>query len=201
VLAFRRDIAHRIATAQSATRYRLSGFDRGLFDTAGFSAAHAIGDRFVLLDSERLKIVDYEGRLIGQNATFNALGVGDIEPATASLLSIGRAIQPLAPVHGRMTLVPSGDLNLSWFRRARVDFGWVDGVDQPLIEDRESYTITLVNAGQSLNNWTVDAPQLAIAASSWASLLPATQADFHFEIRQIGRHALSNPLIIAITTL
>jgi hypothetical protein len=58
-----------------------------------------------------------------------------------------------------------------------------------------------VNAGQSLNNWTVDAPQLAIAASSWASLLPATQADFHFEIRQIGRHALSNPLIIAITTL
>jgi hypothetical protein len=113
----------------------LSGFDRGLFDTAGYSNTHATGDRFVLLDSERLKIVDFDGRPVGQSATFAAIGVGDAEAVTASLLSIGRALQPLSPVQRRLTFDPGVGLTLSWFRRARVDFGWVDGVDQPLIED------------------------------------------------------------------
>jgi hypothetical protein len=58
----------------------------------------------------------------------------------------------------------------SWIRRSRAFLPWQDGVDMPLSETGESYTLTLSKNGTLLRQQTVSSP-------SYTYTLPAQQAD------------------------
>jgi hypothetical protein len=194
-------IRYKNATALSSTGFRLSGLERGLFNTADRIQGHNIGDRFVLLDSERLRFVDFDSRVIGQSAEFSALGLGDSNPVTANVPFIGKALYPLSPVHARLIVLDGAGAKLSWIRRARVDFGWVDGVDHPLVEDQEHYAVSAINAGAVIGNWTANTSELVISANEWAAIAALPNGSATFEIRQVGRYAISAPLIAPILFL
>jgi hypothetical protein len=191
-------IRYQSATALSATRYQLSKLERGLYGTENRIGGHQIGDRCVLLDQDRLRVLEVEAREIGNAHLYTALGVGDDDPVNAGLSDIGRAIRPFAPIHGRYVLRSDGGIDLRWSRRARVDFGWADGVDHPLVEDTEGYSISLLNAGQILAQWEAAEPHLQINAAAWMQLLLSIGPDCVMQIRQIGRFAISAPLIIPV---
>ncbi len=191
-------IRYRAAMAISQTRYRLTELERGLFGTVEFASNHHDGDRFILLDQDRLRILDVDSRSIGQSRDYAVLGISDDISVTANLPDIGKSIRPFAPIHGDINFRSDGGVDIHWVRRARVDFGWADGVDHPLIEDQESYALILLHASQTLAQWTAAQPHFEIDAAQWTLLVSILGPGAVIQIRQIGRHAISAPLPISI---
>jgi hypothetical protein len=137
--------------------------------------------------------------MVGTTITLEASGIGDVTPATAAVLVTGNAIRPRSPIHGFARLSGSQDIVAGWTRRTRVDPGWNDGVDVPLAEDNEQYSVTINCAGTELLAETVPTNQFAVTPAmllNW-NLPPAST--LIFEIRQIGRYSLSIALPIHFT--
>jgi hypothetical protein len=89
----------------------------------------------------------------------------------------------------------SGDLKVSWVRRSRAGWFWIDNVDAPLGESREAYRVSIL--GQSD---TVDVEcgtsSLLIAR---ATLLPAGPGAATVQVRQIGDWNVSHAAEAAVT--
>ena len=58
-----------------------------------------------------------------------------------------------------------GNVLLRWVRRSRAGWQWLDGVDAPLVEEREAYRVTLTDAGGSSRTIETDSPMLTVAAA------------------------------------
>ncbi len=177
--------------------YHIKKLLRGCAGTEGAVAGHIIDETMVLLDKEELRILDEVPLSIGSNVTIEALGVGDIQPATASILVSGNALKPRSPVHAYARKLLSGDIEISWIRRTRIDPGWQDGVDIPLYEDTQRFVVIVNSNGIVLGEWPSDQISLIIATAEFSGLAPGTICTA--EIRQQGRFALSEPAIITFT--
>ena len=129
-------------------RFRLSGLLRGRRGSEAEIGRHAAGDRFVLLDAARLFAFDPPLDAMGSSFQFRASHRSGAANSFATVVPVGRALQPLAPSH--LTLLPRGDGGMTalWVRRSRAGFGWTDGTDAPLAEDSERYRVELWHAGQ-----------------------------------------------------
>lgn len=127
-----------------------------------------------------------------------AQGLGDIAPVSAAFRVEALALKPLAPVHGRAERNLIGSLDLAWKRRSRLDFGWVDGVDQAQIEEQESYRVALCRGNLIVREWVVAENALHISAPEFAAAGMPQNADLHVDIRQIGRFTQSDPLTVGI---
>jgi hypothetical protein len=93
----------------------------------------------------------------------------------------------------------SGNYNLYWKRRSRLDLGWVDGVDQAQAEDQESYRVGLYIDGGMLREWTVNENYLHISATETAALGGLQNSLVIFKVQQIGRFAQSGPLTFGLS--
>ena len=175
-------------------RWELSGFLRGRGGTERAMADHAVGERFVLLDS-RLVALDASTLGASDSRQVLAIGRGDSEPAPASILLAGITLRPLAPVHPRHAIRSDGSLHLAWTRRARGAWPWQDGVDVPLVEEAERYLVTLGPLDAPAASWHTQTPELAIAPNVLAQLSAAYPAQ-PLHVRQQGTHALSAPLLL-----
>lgn len=83
----------------------------------------------------------------------------------------------------------------NWIRRARGQWSWLDEVEQPLVEESESYLVGLGRTDQPVAEWSCTSPTLVIAADEAASLRSAF-AGLEFWVRQRGSFALSHPLTL-----
>ena len=156
--------------ATGPRRFRLSTLLRGRQGTESAAATHAAGERFVLLSAGTLTPVDPPAGAIGGSLMFKAVGANDIASAVAvNTVSVtGRALRPLSPVRPRAARQADGGIYLSWTRRSRQGFDWLDGVDAPVAEERESYVISLRGDG--------GAPRVSESAAPWAIYSSAEQA-------------------------
>ena len=177
-------------------RYRLSRLQRGCFGSEDSIPGHQAMENIVLLEPERLRILDEEYAAKGAVIGLEALGIGDTDPAYAQLTVTGEATTPPCPVHGRIAATSDGGLHLSWVRRSRVDYGWQDGVDQPLSEEGESYLVELREGEVVVASWQIAEPALVIGTVEISGLGWASGAQSRFEIRQFGRFARSTPMIL-----
>jgi hypothetical protein len=184
--------------ALGAKRYRLSHFARACFSDQLSAPAHAAGSRIVWLDPASARIIAATDYRIGQTVTAEAQGLGDINPVVGTTVANGRAITPLAPVHGRARRQANGDIDLNWVRRSRLDLGWVDGVDQLMVEDREAYHVLLFADDIIIRDWTVFENALHISADDYAGLGVQSGSDLHFSVQQIGRFTQSTPLLFGL---
>jgi hypothetical protein len=97
-------------------------------------------------------------------------------------------------VHLEISFNAGGDLTLSWIRRSRRGWAWVDEIDAPLGESREAYRVTVTGPLASIELET-GTPGAAILAASLASVgLGAASV----EVRQIGDFAASRPALQTI---
>lgn len=176
-----------------AGHWRLRGLLRGRGATeAEARAGHAAGARAVLLD-QRPQMLD-PGIVDPANERLAAIGAGDGTPVFAAVRAPGRSLRPLPPIHPLAAPVPGGALRLSWTRRARGAWLWQNGIDVPLVEEREAYEVGAGPIAAPLATWPCGAPELVLEAAALAALPPGAP----LWVCQIGTHARSTALLLHI---
>ncbi len=177
-----------------ATRWRLSGLLRGRRGTEWAMNAHAVGDTFVLIESDALLHLPLEAGVA--EARVLASGVGDIVPATAIATEFGSALLPPAPAHVATETVAS-DMHFSWIRRSRDGWRWVDGADAPLAEETERYRIELLLSNGTSRVAETLVPEWQYAQATRLADLGAGATSATLAIRQLGTHGASRAATIA----
>lgn len=171
------------------TRWRLRGLLRGRGGTEPYAAAgHATGTPAILIDH---RLIAIEGADRAEIAAMPA--VGSSGPAYAALVSAGTTQRPLSPVHPSLAQTASGDPVWSWVRRARGGWRWQDGMDVPLVEEREAYRIGLGPLEAPYALWEVVESRFSLGQAQWADLR-TRHPEAALWVRQIGSHALSHPV-------
>jgi len=177
------------AVPTGPNRFRLSKLLRGRRGTEWAIGSHSAGEAFVLLDPARLKPIAISPGQVGAKVSVTPLGLGDSSPLVAELLVAGEALRPLAPAHLRARWDSSENLQISWVRRSRRGWAWLDGVDAPLEAREERYRLTVAGAAFAIELETSE-PRAEIVAAQLASLGPGTA---EISVVQVGDLAVSHP--------
>jgi hypothetical protein len=162
-----------------ARRWRLSTLYRGRRGTEAAIGKQAPGDRFVLLSADTSMTIDLPFSVLGHDVRVMASGIGDIDGAVSVTAAVsGRSVLPPAPVALRAVELGGGDLLLRWTRRSRAGWRWIDGVDAPLVEERDAYRLT-IEAGAATRIAETGAPE-------WTATAAERGAGLRVAVRQIG---------------
>ncbi|MDB5714261.1 MAG: hypothetical protein JWO15_1658 [Sphingomonadales bacterium] len=165
-------------------RYQLSELWRGRRGTEAAIDSHGSGETYVIEGSRVM-----------------ATGLGDGAGVIATLASsggkVGASITPLSPT-AVSSAWASGALSVSWIRRSREGWDWVDGIEVPLGEESERYRVTRVAVGRSdvteeviAQAWTY--PPILLAQDRAAGLSQVTVS-----IVPVGARAISAPSAISV---
>ncbi|MGE4323819.1 MAG: phage tail protein [Sphingobium sp.] len=184
------------------SRFRLSGLRRGLRGTEWAMASHDAGDAFLLLEEDRvmepMAATGGEGE-VGTILSVAAVGIGDVEPAGATIAVTGEALIPPSPVHLTARAGDDGGWTIGWCRRSRAGWRWASGGDVPLGEERERYAVMVLDGGATVRShetdvpgWTYD-PMMVSADAAAGHAGPLT-----IEIRQIGSASIGRAARIVI---
>lgn len=196
-------------------RYRLSHLFRALGDGNGGLQGHDIGAQCVLLNGKAQRI-NLPDNIMQANLNF-ALASRGVDQLSYAQSDVSRALRPLAPVH--LTWhenISHGYARLSWVRRSRLPFRWSDGIDIPLVEERENYQLAFwrqadwlaadmpaASNGQAafdavpLLTIATETPSVNIDAGQ-RDILRATGEPTIISVRQTGTHFVSEPAILVI---
>jgi hypothetical protein len=156
------------ATQIGATRWRLSTLYRGRRGSEAAIGKQVPGDRFVVVERDTMLALNLPLAALGGTVRILASGIGDVAaPAAAQCAVGGASVLPPAPVALRWQESGDGGGLLGWTRRSRAGWRWIDGVDAPLVEERERYRVTLDTPAASRSVET-DAPLLALTAADRA---------------------------------
>ncbi len=173
-------------------QFRLSRLLRGRRGTEWAMAGHAIGEPFALLQPGTLQRIGLAASLRGSAIEIRSARPGDTTPAI-SALAAGEAQRPPSPVHVDAVQSPAG-LLISWVRRSRHGWAWLDDMDAPVGESRELYRVELEGGAGRIEVET-DAPFLAFDA---AQLAIVGTGDAILSIRQLGDLAPSRAAAMPI---
>ncbi|MBX3593719.1 MAG: phage tail protein [Sphingomonas sp.] len=177
-----------------AGRWRLSTLWRGRRGTEHAIGGASAGDRFVLLEQDRAKPLDLPAGFRGSVAIM-AMSANAAEPATADAVADGASTRPPSPVAPRQQVQPDGAIVLRWVRRSRGGWQWIDGVDAPIGEEAERYTLHFSRSGEDA--WIESTSEaLFTVPTAWRDAGPLT-----VEIRQQGDHGASLPLFALIPAI
>ncbi len=146
----------RSAVLEPDGSYRLSGLLRGRRGTETFVGSHAGGERFVFLSPGSVFALSGTLSDVGKTVLLKAVSVNQSIDETDPQNFIFRAnnLKPFSPVHVSARRNGTGDVTISWIRRARFNGEWIDGVDVPLGEETEAYEVDIVSGGNSVRTLT-----------------------------------------------
>lgn len=183
------------ASPSGPGRWRLGRLLRGRRGTEQHIAGHATGEGFVLLDAGALFAVTTAPRArVGHTVVVAAQGLGDATPVEAIRPIDGRALLPPSPVHMRLTGSADEGVTVSWIRRSRLGWDWIDGIDAPLGEERESYHMEIFAGSDLLRSEEVAAPIWTYSAGEIAAdLLAAAGRAMRITVRQRGTYGVGQP--------
>lgn len=175
---------------------RLRDLLRGRGGSEWAIGEHQPHERFVLIAD----LVPLDSNIVGDAASADILatGLGDREPANASIRGAGSTARPLAPVHGQAFRTAGGAIEVCWVRRARGCYTWPDRVDIPLNEQSERYEVVVEGSSDTGTlRWLVDRPTLTIDPETVARL-PPRSASNALKVSQLGNAAASFCLSIPL---
>ncbi len=130
----------------------------------------AAGARFAVIERGAVATIDLPAAAIGRRLRILASGIGDADaPAEAAMTVTGASVAPPAPVHAAVRIEADGALAVSWTRRSRSGWAWVDGVDAPLGEEAEAYRLTLEAADGTVRTIETVVPAARIPAADRGS--------------------------------
>ncbi len=187
------------ATPLGPNRFLLSNLLRGRRGSEYAIPSHAIGERFILLNGDTIRALTVPSG--AQSVTVTASGLGDIVPVSATLSGIGEAVRPLSPVHMIAARQANGDTLISWGRRSRDGWRWIDGVDAPLGEESEAYEVGVDPSPAQSRATTVQSGNWLYTAAARAADAAAGAAQVTVSVQQIGTYGRSRPAILIVSTL
>jgi hypothetical protein len=139
-------IRWKTATDNSDGTYTLSGLLRGYRGTEHNTGSHAALDKFVLLSGSSLVRIQGDDADIDVERYYKAQTIGDdlSDSIARSFTNTAVGLHPLAPANIQGTRA-GGDLTITWTRRSRTGWYWLNGVACPLDQDNENYDIDIIN--------------------------------------------------------
>jgi hypothetical protein len=150
---------------------------------------HSAGESFCLIASASLMPLDLPLEALGSVIHVRANGIGDADASSTDAVVTGEVLRPPSPVHVRTSRTADGGLGLSWTRRSRVGWVWLDGVDAALGESVERYVVRLEGTASSL---TVETGEAALTLTS-EQLGALGFGPAQLSIVQVGDYATSRP--------
>ncbi len=159
--------------------------------------SHVAGERFILVEREAMSLVDVPPG-IGRVRVM-AAGIADSIPPERSLERPGQALHPLAPAHVSARALANGDTEITWVRRSRNGWRWLDGVDAPLVEEAERYAVTVIPDAGPTRTSEQPEPRLIYPASARIADRASGTTRLEFGICQIGSLGLSRPTRLNIS--
>jgi hypothetical protein len=178
------------ATPLGSGRFRLERLLRGRGGTEWASTGHAAGDTFVLIERDALQPIGVPAWTIGARV---AATCGS---SACEVVLSGESLRGPSPVGLRAEWLAGGDLGLSWTRRSRQGWAWIDEIEAPLGEAREQYRVTLTGSAGTTIECEVEQPLVTISAASLAIAGPGPAL---VEVRQIGDLAATRPTQLTVT--
>jgi hypothetical protein len=169
--------------------YTLSNLLRARRGTESATAAHVMGERFVLLQHNILHFVPLAIGERGRDYTFRAVSVGqDVEDVASTVFTPQmKTLQPLSPVHLIAMRDDTGDAEISWIRRARKDSEWMDYIDVPLDEDEELYDVEILDGSDVVRTFSnVTGPSQIYTAADQTTDFGSPQSSIAIKVYQIG---------------
>ena len=169
--------------------WRLSGLLTGLFGTDDAAMIGAsTGARCVLLD-DALVMADLAAHELGQSLLWRATGPGmSAESVETEQVITGEALQPWRPGHLRAKASSSGDIALSWTRRARHSADRWDLPSVPLLEEQMAFRVEVLD-GESL----LRTEEVGDTGWTYTSAMQADDGyvpgEFTFEVSQLSAMA------------
>ena len=191
-------------------RYRLSQLYRALGDGNGGQRGHESGAQCVLLNRKVQRITLPDN--ITQTSVNFALVSRGVDGIAHAQADVTRALRPLAPVHLTWQENTSQSYaRLSWTRRSRLPFRWSDGIDIPLVEERENYLIAFwreadidavlqqqfASGAVPLLTMESEASEIIIEPDERETLRAMGEAII-ITVRQAGTHFVSQPAYLAL---
>lgn len=184
------------ATQITPTRWRLSELLRGRRGTEAAIGTQVIGQRFVLIEADAAATIDLPLSSIGTTVKLIASGIGDVAgPAAIDVAVPGLSVLPPAPVHIVAAALPGGDMRVSWVRRSRAGWRWIDGAGTPLGEEREAYRVTIIPTGTTPRSVDTAVPELIVPAAD------RTGGPLLLHVRQAGSSGESSATTIQLPPL
>lgn len=178
------------------TRWRLSRLWRGRRGTEAAVGVQRVGDRFVVIEADRVAVAELPASALGSTVRVLASGVGDVGgPAFSDAVVSGASVLPPAPAHLAADVAANGDVVLRWVRRSRAGWRWIDGAEAPLVEEREAYRVTVAGDDGSAQTLDVDAATLSVAAGERGA------GPLHVAVRQVGVFGDSPPAELTIPAM
>lgn len=164
--------------------WRLERLLRGRRGTEWAIGGQAAGDRFALIEAGNVATIDLPVSALGSSVRVIASGRGDADGPVAQTLTLaGASVRPPAPVGLSFDAAAA---TLSWTRRSRAGFGWPDGRDVPLGEEREAYRVDVATPAGARRQ--IEASTASCAIDSDVAVPGAI-----VEVRQIGTVCDSMP--------
>jgi hypothetical protein len=157
----------RTATALGTGLYRLSGLRRGRRGTEWAAGEHAVGERFVLLQTAGLLRLAMDLADVDRVRSYQAVTVGQSQSDSEvqSFTNTAAGLKPLAPA--MFDVGQDGNqFSLRWVRRSRLRDDWLNG-NVPLGESSESYELEVVPVSGGLLTYEASSSPLIIDAVTY----------------------------------
>ena len=178
-----------VAVPLGGRRFRLSKLLRGRRGTEWAMNAHALPERFTMLNANALQPLELPMEALGSAVSVRARGLADDNASPFSVTVRGEALRPPSPAHLRAVRTSAGELQATWVRRSRAGWSWLDGTDVALGESLERYRVRVEGTAGSVVMDTI-APDVLIASGQ---LAPLGTGPLTVSVVQVGDYAESHP--------
>ncbi len=147
------------ATLVSGRTWTVKQLLRGRRGSEHEMAGHGTFETFVLLEASKLRRIGISDPAIGVENHYKAVTIGQLasNAATVTLTNTAASLKPYSPVDAESTGF-GGDITITWTRRGRIYNGWRDGIDLPLGEATESYSIDIYSGATLKRTLTSTTP-------------------------------------------
>jgi hypothetical protein len=170
-------------------RFRLSRFLRGRRGTEWATDGHVAGESFAMVERDSLRAIQLGQASLGAEVSVRARGLGDGPASPVITRNAGReALRPPGPVHLTASRRADDGIDISWVRRSRFGWAWLDSVETPIGETVERYHLRISGtAGVIELDSTATSASLTAAEVAVLGLGSAT-----INVSQIGDFAASH---------
>ena len=182
-------VSFRSVTLNVDGTYTLRGFLRGRRGSEYAMGSHAIGDRFILVDTAAMIRVADTSASIGLARLYRAISSGLTTGASQSFTNTGAGLKPYAVVQVAGGRYADGAVLISWVRRTRTSGEWRDGVDAPVGETSEAYEVEIWNSARTTRLRTItgiSSPSVTYTAAQQVTDFGSVQASLAVSIYQLS---------------